>query len=252
MTESTAQESSDNARYWGLIGTVLWGMGIAITFIVIQSITMVAYLTRGNAALSDEQVRVLLEANNGVAISLATVLTALLCIPLIFGIAKLKRGSLLREYLAIRTVPMKPLGQWLGVTALLLLVSDLLTVALGKPVVPDFVRETYASAEPVWLLWLALAIAAPLFEEFFFRGFLFKGLERAIKPTGAIILTAAMWAGIHLQYDLYTIGTIFVLGLLLGAARSRSGSILTPIAMHALANVVACTEAALLAQRAVS
>jgi membrane protease YdiL (CAAX protease family) len=252
MTEGSALESAGNARHWGLLGTVLWGIGIAITFIVLQSIVMVAYLSRDDATLSDEQLRALLEANNGVAISLATLLTAVLCIPLIFGIAKLKRGSLLREYLAIKAVSLKPLGQWLGVTVVFLLVSDLLTSALGKPIVPEFVKAAYASAEPVWLLWLALAIGAPLFEEVFFRGFLFKGFERALKPTGAIILTAAIWAGIHLQYDLYNMTIIFVLGLLLGVARSRTGSIVAPIAMHALANVVACTEAALLAQRAVS
>lgn len=253
MIAGTALEGSGNARHWGLLGTALWGTGIAITFIVLQTIVMVAFLTRGDATITDEQLRTLLQTqqHNGVAISLATLLTTFLCVPLIFGIAKLKRGSLLAEYLAIRAVPIKILARWLGITALLLFVTDLLTVALGKPVVPEFVKTAYASAEPVWLFWLALAIAAPLFEEVFFRGFLFKGLERAIKPAGAIILTAAIWAGIHLQYDLYNMVIVFVLGLLLGVARSRTGSILTPIAMHALANVVACTEAALLAHRAV-
>lgn len=254
MSGDAEPGSSTNARHWGVLATVLWGTAIAITFVVLQSIVTVAYLTRGGGTITDEQMRALLEAqqHNGVAISLATLLTTFLCVPLIFGIVKLKRGSQLREYLAIKVVPMKPLRQWLGVTAVFLLVTDLLTLALGKPLVPEFVRAAYASAEPVWLLWLALAIGAPVFEEVFFRGFLFKGLERSIKPTGAIILTAAIWAGIHLQYDLYNMAIIFGLGLLLGAARNRTGSLLAPIAMHALGNAIACTEAALLAQRAVS
>jgi len=248
MTESTVLHSSPNAKHWGALGTVLWGIGIAIVFVVIQTIFMVAYLNHRKVGLTDEQMHTLMEAqqSNGVFLSFAVLLTTVLCVPLIFGVAKLKRGSVLGDYLAFKAVPLKALGQWLGLTVLVIVVLDILTAVLGQPVVPEFMKAAYASAEPVWLLWLAFVIAAPLFEELFFRGFVFKGLERAITPTGAIVVTAAIWAGIHLQYDIYGIATIFILGLLLGAARYRSNSILPPLAMHALANVIACSEAALL------
>jgi membrane protease YdiL (CAAX protease family) len=237
-----------------MLGTVLWGTGIAIVFVVLQSIVMVAYLNRGRTGLTDEQLRALVEMsqNNGVVLSLATLLTAMLCVPLILGIAKLKRGSRLGDYLAVRAIPLGTLGQWLGITALFIVASDTLTWALGQPVVPEFMKSAYASADPAWLIWLALVVGAPLFEEIFFRGFLFKGLEGSIKPIGAILVTAAVWSAIHIQYDLYGIGTLFVTGLLLGTARSRTNSIVAPLAMHALANVVACTEAAVLAHRVVA
>jgi membrane protease YdiL (CAAX protease family) len=249
MNESTALDNSRNARHWGALGTVLWGSGIAIVFVVIQTIFMVAYLSHGETGLKDDQMLALIEAqqSNGVFLSFAVLLTTALCVPLIFGVAKLKRGSVLGEYLAFKAVPIRALGQWLGLTLLVVVVLDLMTAALGQPVVPEFMKKAYASADPVWLLWLAFVIAAPLSEELFFRGFLFKGLERAITPAGAIVVTAAIWAGIHLQYDIYGIGTIFILGLLLGAARYRSNSILPPLAMHALGNVIACSEAAFLA-----
>lgn len=254
MTENTVVDTSRNAKHWGALGTVLWGIGIAIVFTVIQSVFMIAYLSYGQVGLTGEQLRNLVETqqNNGVFLSFAVLLTTALCVPLICGVAKLKRGSVLGEYLAFKTIPVKALGQWLGLAVLLIVVMDILTAAIGQPVVPEFMKAAYASAEPVWLLWLAFVIAGPLSEELFFRGFLFKGLERAITPAGAIVVTSAIWASIHLQYDIYGIGAIFILGLLLGAARYRSNSILPPLAMHALGNIIACTEAAFVVGGAVT
>jgi membrane protease YdiL (CAAX protease family) len=254
MTKGAVLDHSRNARHWGVLGTILWGTSIAIVFVVIQTIFMVAYLSYGEVGLTDEKMRDLIETqqSNGVFLSFAVLLTTALCVPLILGVAKLKRGSVLGEYLAFKAISLKAVGQWLVLTVVVVVILDLLTAAIGQPVVPEFMKQAYASADPVWLLWLAFVVAAPLSEELFFRGFLFKGLERAITPAGAIVVTAAIWASIHLQYDIYGIGAIFILGLLLGAARYRSNSILPPLAMHALANVIACGEAAFLVGGAVT
>jgi len=41
-----------------------------------------------------------------------------------------------------------------------------------------------------------------LFEELFFRGFLFRGLSSSFMgPVGAVLVTSALWALIHTQYD---------------------------------------------------
>ena len=86
-------------------------------------------------------------------------------------------------------------------------------------------------------------VAAPLFEEIFFRGFMFAGLQHSrLGPIGAMVLSSLAWAIIHLQYDLYGITQIFLGGLLLGYARFRSGSIFPAIAMHALMNLIATVQ----------
>ena len=109
-------------------------------------------------------------------------------------------------------------------------------------------ETAYASADPLWVLWLALVVAAPIFEETFFRGFVFKGFAASpIGPGGAIAVTAALWAMMHTQYDAYGIATVFAIGVLLGVARWRTGSLWVPLAMHGVANVIATVEAALLA-----
>lgn len=58
------------------------------------------------------------------------------------------------------------------------------------------------------------------------------------------LLTAALWAMIHLQYDAYGIATIFFGGLLVGTACLKTGSVLLCVVMHAMMNLVATIEVA--------
>jgi membrane protease YdiL (CAAX protease family) len=184
---------------------------------------------------------------DGYLLSLMTFVTTFVCCGLIVGVVKLKRDSLLTEYLCIRKVSPKVLLKWIGLLISFIVLSDLITFFLGKPLVPPFMTSAFATAKPVWMIWAATIIAAPLFEETFFRGFLFKGLESSfLRPIGAVILTAGLWALIHGQYDLYGMGTIFCMGLLFGAARFSSGSLLVPIGLHAVSNLVATIEAAII------
>jgi membrane protease YdiL (CAAX protease family) len=124
---------------------------------------------------------------------------------------------------------------------------DCLTIVLGRPLIPEFMSLAYTSADPVWLLWVAVVIAGPIFEELFFRGFLLAGFRASfLGPIGAVVLTSASWALIHLQYDAYDMSTIFVVGCVLGASRLKTGSVLLPIGMHILNNLIATIEAAAL------
>jgi hypothetical protein len=137
--------------------------------------------------------------------------------------------------------------RWLAAVVAFSLASDALTWMLGKPIVPEFMRAVYGSAESKGSLWFALILAGPVFEEALFRGFLITGLSASrLGGSGAIMVSSLAWALIHQQYDAYGIATIFALGILLGTARVKSGSLVTPIAMHMVMNLVATLEAALL------
>ena len=129
-----------------------------------------------------------------------------------------------------------------------MLCSDLLTLALGKPLVPPYMAELYASARSPVLLLLALMVAAPLLEELFFRGFLLSALDSLGIPfrVGASA-SSLLWAAVHSQYGLYEVALIFAGGLLLAEARYRSRSIVPCIAMHGVSNMGAFVEAALTA-----
>jgi membrane protease YdiL (CAAX protease family) len=185
--------------------------------------------------------------HDGYALSLATFATAIVGCGVIIGVIKLKRGSVLREYLCIQPVSLGRMLRWLGLLAALIVLSDALTTLLGRPIAPPFMSAVYATADPRWILWVAVVIGAPLFEETFFRGFLFKGFESSFMgSTGVVLVTAGLWAVTHVQYDAYGVATIFCAGLLLGAARVSTRSLLVPLSLHAVAGLVAITEAAVL------
>lgn len=126
--------------------------------------------------------------------------------------------------------------------ALYLLLEKLSGALFERPEYPQFLIEVYASAEPILLFWLALALVAPVAEEVLFRGFLFVGLRHSwLGSSGAIVATSFLWTIIHLQYDFFDKLLIFVLGLYLGWLRSRFNSILPPIFIHVVVNIIALT-----------
>ena len=234
--------------HWGPWATIAWGLAVGAAFFALQIGTVVALARLPARGAGEEEVARFFEtaSTDGTLFSIATFVTTVVCCPLIAGIVKLKKGSQLADYLALQPVDRRTALRWLGALAVLLLLSDLLTLALGKPIVPDVMKTLYETAQPLWLFWAALVVAAPIFEEVFFRGFLFKGLQASwLGTVGTVVVTAAIWAVIHLQYDAYGIATVFVMGLVLGAARSSSGSLLLPIGMHSAANFVASIETAL-------
>jgi membrane protease YdiL (CAAX protease family) len=72
---------------------------------------------------------------------------------------------------------------------------------------------------------------------------MFAGLQRsALGTIGTIVLTAAVWAAIHVQYDLHGILVIFFLGLFLGWVRYRTGSLWLCVMLHSIMNLIATIQ----------
>ena len=86
-----------------------------------------------------------------------------------------------------------------------------------------------AGWDGVWLAGLTL-LAAPLCEEFIFRGLIQGGLRRSLPAWQAIGLGAAIFAIVHPPASMLP---VFVLGLCAGAAYERSRSLLAPMLAHA-------------------
>ena len=86
-----------------------------------------------------------------------------------------------------------------------------------------------AGWDAAWLAGLAL-LAAPLCEEFIFRGLLQGGLRRSLPAWQAIAIGAAFFAIVHPPVSMLP---VFVLGLCAGAAYERSRSLLAPMLAHA-------------------
>ncbi|WP_308410551.1 CPBP family intramembrane glutamic endopeptidase [Janthinobacterium sp. AD80] len=84
----------------------------------------------------------------------------------------------------------------------------------------------------VWLLGLTV-LAAPLCEEFIFRGLIQGGLRRSLPAWQAIGIAAAIFAIMHPPASMLP---VFVLGLCAGVAYERSGALLAPMLVHAAYN----------------
>lgn len=84
------------------------------------------------------------------------------------------------------------------------------------------------------IFFFTAAIAAPLFEEFLFRGFLLPSLTRYLSVWGAIITSSLLFAAAHLS--LSEILPLTVLGVVLGVVYTRSRNLLAPMLVHSLWN----------------
>ncbi len=84
------------------------------------------------------------------------------------------------------------------------------------------------------IFFLTAAIAAPLFEEFLFRGFLLPSLTRYMSVWWAIIASSFLFAIAHLS--LSEVLPLFALGIVLGVVYTRSRNLLAPMLLHSLWN----------------
>ena len=87
---------------------------------------------------------------------------------------------------------------------------------------------------PTVAMFLVVAGLAPFFEETLFRGFLLPVLARRWPMTWAVLGSALLFGAIHLQP--LGLPTLCALGLVLGLAMRRTGSLWTPILVHACWN----------------
>jgi uncharacterized protein len=84
------------------------------------------------------------------------------------------------------------------------------------------------------LFFLTAAVAAPLFEEFLFRGFLLPSLTRYLPTWGAICISGLVFGVAHLS--LSEILPLTTLGILLGTVYVRTRNLLAPMLLHSLWN----------------
>lgn len=225
--------------HWHVMGTLLWGMLIFVVFNVAQAITMATWLQAQGRPVTDIA-QALFE---GDLLSVAIMGGFIACLLTTYIAIKFKDGSNVYDYLALRLFAFNTLPKWVLGLILIWVVAGFILASMPDNQNSAFMLEIYQSAKSSWLLYLAAVIAAPIYEEVFFRGFLFKGLRSSrLGASGSIILTSLCWAVIHMQYDYVYISTIFVLGLYLGYARYRSNSLLLPIFLHMLFNLGAMLQ----------
>jgi len=228
---------------YGLLGSLSWtATGIVAWFLTQMALVVVYAIVKG--AVGPDDLKKL--ATDGTILSIAVIAAAPVWIGVLVLAARL-RGWSARDYLALITPKRAEILFGIAVLAPILVAFDLLTYAFGRDVVPPFMRESYVTAKMAGalpLFFLAVIVVAPLGEEIAFRGFLFRGLSSTwLGVAGTIIVTSAIWALMHVQYDWVEVAQIVLIGLLLGWLRWASGSTLLKILLHMLTNLGATLEA---------
>jgi uncharacterized protein len=234
-------------RVWKFWGTALWGLFIFVAMFIGQLAVVGWFMLRHAGALDmAEAIHVL---GGGLTISLS-VITGLPAVLLAVWLPVRLSRTPFADYLALRWTSWQNL--LIGIVAMVVVVMgwDMVSRLTGREVAPGFMGDVLQSAVAdgaLWLLVLALAVAAPITEEFFARGFLYRGWsESFLGPFGAIFLSSLVWTSLHLQYDWFFLGEVFSIGLVLGYMRYRSGSIWLTILLHGLNNLAAVIQTMLL------
>ena len=243
-----APTASRPPRNWYFLGTALFGLMVFLIQQIAMVATFIAWLVGNDIVLPvpREELRRLLM--NGGQLGLAVIVSVPFVLGALWIPIRIARQPF-SEYLGLRRPARAELIRGLAMVIALWLAWFLIRLGFGQAK-PEFVMETYRSARDsgaLIVLVIGICIAAPIAEEAFIRGFLFRGWSQSfLRPAGAIALSSAVWAAMHVQYNLFYIVQIFTVGLLLGHVRHRSGSIWPTMAMHAAWNVVSLAEAAVI------
>lgn len=231
-------------RPWGFWATLGWSAALGVVWVLLQTLLVLALYIPALvwAGMAHQDPDALVARNQGAVILVAFGLASLVTIGLMAGLAHLRRMPM-REYFGL----VWPRGRQVVVGVALLVLgiagSDLVLRLAGQPIVSDFDIHLLKSSGPVIFVLATVLVAAPLFEELEFRGFMFKGIAASrAGPVVAIVLTSFAWAVTHVQYDGLRITGIFVMGLFLGAVRWRTGSTPLAILLHSVGNLIILGE----------
>jgi uncharacterized protein len=234
-------------RIWKFWGTALWGL-FAFAAMFAGQIAVVGWFVLRREGPFD-MASAIHVVGGGLTISLSVIMGLPAVLAALWVAIRLSRTPF-ADYLALRRPSWSNL--LIGVVALVLLVMgwDLLSRMTGREVTPGFMGDVLQSAKAdgaLWLLVLAFCVAAPVSEELFARGFLYRGWsESFLRAPGAILLSSLVWTALHLQYDWFFFGEVFCIGLLFGYIRYRSNSTWLTIILHGLNNLAAVIQTMLI------
>ncbi|MEI6085376.1 MAG: CPBP family intramembrane glutamic endopeptidase [Verrucomicrobiota bacterium] len=112
---------------------------------------------------------------------------------------------------------------------------QLLHITPSQQPIVEFFLTTQSTPLLVTLVIFAVVVA-PVFEEFFFRGFAYPALKQRFGIAPALLIVSAVFALNHLHAP--SLLPLFVLAIGLGLAYELTGSLLVPVVMHAVFNFV--------------
>lgn len=132
----------------------------------------------------------------------------------------------------------KPYPPWKMIALALLTAAGILLYfaafqSLGMRMLNFLEEKDLGTAKVIWI-FISAVLLAPVFEEVFFRGYLFQKFRLVLKPKDTIILQGLIFGIIHLSPAAYISHTM--MGILFGYFRHRTQSLLPGMLCHAAWN----------------
>ncbi|MFA9445019.1 lysostaphin resistance A-like protein [Egicoccus sp. AB-alg6-2] len=126
---------------------------------------------------------------------------------------------------------------FLGVNAFILAILQF--IGPVDPPEQQLLSELTQGGISTFLAIVAAVVMAPLLEEVAFRGVLFQGLKRKVGLWPAALVSGLVFAAVHVEVTqpLYSAG-LLTLGVALAWSLHRFGSLIVPIAAHAVFNAI--------------
>ena len=226
--------------------TLFYSSMVLIFYVLIQNAVLNHFLQQQNVSTDPENFNEAIKALSTDATTISTGILLGTSSAILFLVVLIRfRKVDVKDHLLLRPFVLRDLINWFAVLIGFIIISSLISWLISHET-PDFMLKIWNSQGNALLLILAIVVAAPVFEELLFRGFMFTGIQNSHLGTGgAIVISSAFWAMIHTQYGSFELITIFMLGIVLAASRIASGSVYVPIILHASNNLFAVLEMAL-------
>jgi uncharacterized protein len=93
---------------------------------------------------------------------------------------------------------------------------------------------------PIWSIFLLVSVEPGIMEEIAFRGIILTRLSRILSRKESLVIQAALFSVLHLHPMIFV--SHFVMGLLLGWVRLRTGKIYYGMALHMAWNAMAIIQ----------
>jgi len=225
-------------RFWPAMG---FSMAVLAVFFVLQAIVSIIHVVIETEVLDNELSASFSEMPHiGLCVSIAVLVSCPAGMILVYVFARLCKTMSVKEYLGLTMPSPGQVAKWLLLMIAFIALSAISAIILKQHASAEFLVNACKSAVILPLFLFSFIILAPVFEELFFRGFLFTSIQYTVLGTrGAILLSSLLWAIIHTQYDWFGMVTILTLGIMLGIARARTNSTYLVILMHIFQNFIA-------------
>ena len=112
----------------------------------------------------------------------------------------------------------------------------------GEPSVDTNLGVTFNSSFiEILIIFLVIAVMAPITEELMFRGYILDSIQRIHGEKVAILISSILFGLIHIFGGWYIVGSAFIGGLIYAWIRVKTDSLIPSIASHMMWNAFAVT-----------